>query len=110
MMEKDCSCLFLDTTIQIEKVLGRKDRKIEIHNNLKERYVITSRYVLMEYIRTIVKDFYYIYNVLKEESSVEAAIDRIADEARGLCRNELNDNKILRHRFRRRLEPAEGMT
>jgi hypothetical protein len=84
MMEKDCSCLFLDTTIQIEKVLGRRERKREIQNNLKERYVITSRYVLMEYIRTVVKDFYYIYNVVKEEVSVEAAIDRIADEARGL--------------------------
>jgi predicted nucleic acid-binding protein len=84
MMEKDCSCLFLDTTIQIEKVLGREERKREIQKNLKEKYVITSRYVLMEYIRTVVKDFYYIYNVLKEESSVEAAIDRIADEARGL--------------------------
>ena len=94
-MEKDCSCLFLDTTIQIEKVLGRKERKKEIQNNLKGRYVrfahrrlrltvVTSRYVLMEYIRTVVKDFYYIYNVLKEENSVEEAIDRIADEVRGL--------------------------
>jgi predicted ABC-type ATPase len=82
MMEK--TCLFLDTTIQIEKVLAGKERKREIQKNLKKGYVITSRYVLMEYIRTVVKDFYYIHTVLKEENSVEAAIDRIADEARSI--------------------------
>lgn len=46
--------LFLETTIQIERIFGRKSE--DIFEFLRDKEVLTSNYVLMEFKRTILKD------------------------------------------------------
>ncbi|MEZ4730431.1 MAG: hypothetical protein R3E79_25175 [Caldilineaceae bacterium] len=48
--------VFLDTTIQIERVTGTRSRQAEIAQALTGLQVLTSTYVLGEYLRTLVQD------------------------------------------------------
>lgn len=60
--------VFLDTTIQIERVTGTRSRQAEIAQALAGVEVVTSTYVLGEYLRTLVRDAIVLYNlVLKSE-------------------------------------------
>jgi hypothetical protein len=60
--------VFLDTTIQIERVTGTRSRQAEIAQALTGVQVLTSTYVLGEYLRTLVQDAIVLYNlVLKSE-------------------------------------------
>lgn len=60
--------VFLDTTIQIERVTGTSKRQAEIAQALTGVQVLTSTYVLGEYLRTLVQDAIVLYNlVLKSE-------------------------------------------
>ncbi|MBW1867162.1 MAG: hypothetical protein JRI38_05390 [Deltaproteobacteria bacterium] len=69
--------LFLDTTIQIEKIFGRD--RYEISKYLKENDVLTSSYVLMEFKRTILKDCIALHSYLKEEGDLESTFIRLSE-------------------------------
>ena len=58
--------LFLETTIQIQKDFGTKERRRNIKKELQGKRLLTSTYVMMEYLRTIVADAVYLYVKLKE--------------------------------------------
>ncbi|MBC8231359.1 hypothetical protein H8E77_17545 [bacterium] len=45
--------LFLETTIQIQKDFGTKERRRNIKKALQGKQILTSTYVMMEYLRTI---------------------------------------------------------
>ena len=55
---------FWDTTIQIERVTATNKRQAEIADALTGVQVITSTYVLGEYLRTLVKDALLLYNLV----------------------------------------------
>lgn len=56
--------VFLDTTIQIERVTGPAKRQAEIAHALTGAQVLTSTYVLGEYLRTLVQDALVLYNLV----------------------------------------------
>jgi len=60
--------VFVDTSIQIERILGRKKRKIEIEQHLANDSIhfVSSQYVFMEYQRSVIADHVYIYKVMQE--------------------------------------------
>ena len=68
--------VFLETTIQIERIFGRNRNKIL--NFLKDKELITSSYVLMEFKRTILKDCITLYTYLKEEGSLSKTFERLS--------------------------------
>lgn len=59
------SRVFLDTTIQIERVTATDERQAEIADALMGTQVITSTYVQGEYLRTLVKDALLLYNLIQ---------------------------------------------
>jgi hypothetical protein len=58
--------LFLDTTIQIERVTAAHARQQTIARALAGKRVITSSYVLGEYKRTLVHDATVLYNLVQK--------------------------------------------
>ncbi len=56
--------LFLDTTIQIERITATRTRQQEIAAILHGNQVITSTYVLGEYLRTLVADAALLYRLV----------------------------------------------
>lgn len=58
--------LFLDTTIQIDRVGGSMKRQVQLEKELANYRLITSTYVLGEYLRTIVKDAIYLYGLVDQ--------------------------------------------
>jgi hypothetical protein len=69
--------LFLETTIQIERIFGRKSE--DIFEFLRDKEALTSNYVLMEFKRTILKDCIVLYSFLKEEKGLEDTFKRISE-------------------------------
>ncbi|MCB0111517.1 MAG: hypothetical protein KDE53_36595 [Caldilineaceae bacterium] len=57
--------IFLDTTIQIERVTATRTRQAEIEHALSGAQVLTSTYVLGEYLRTLVQDALVLYNLVR---------------------------------------------
>ncbi len=74
--------LFLETTIQIERVIGTSQRRQTIRHNLEGRRLCTSGYVLAEYNRTLIKDAITFYDILLTSPTVEEAVTRSAKYAR----------------------------
>lgn len=69
--------LFLETTIQIERIFGRK--KEEIVKFLSDKEALSSNYVLMEFKRTMLKDCISLYSFLKEEKGLEGTLMRLSE-------------------------------
>jgi len=63
-MNSNVGPLFLDTTIQIERLIGPNPRRVAIECQLAapELRAITSRYVLMEFQRSVWSDYIRVYN------------------------------------------------
>ncbi|MEM7531383.1 MAG: hypothetical protein AAF639_04350 [Chloroflexota bacterium] len=55
---------FLETTIQIERVLGNRKRQAALYTELSGYRLITSHYVLGEYLRTVIRDAIHLYEIL----------------------------------------------
>lgn len=66
--------IFLDTTIQIDRVGGSMKRQVELEKKLANYRLITSAYVLGEYLRTIVKDAIYLYGLVDECTYLDEVI------------------------------------
>lgn len=60
--------VFLDTSIQIARVIGTKEQQAQIERELKHANCrfITSSYVFMEFQRSLWADFVYIYNQMRQ--------------------------------------------
>jgi len=69
--------LFLETTIQIERIFGRK--RTDIAEFLSDKEVLTSNYILMEFKRTMLKDCIALYSFLKEEKNLEGTLMRLSE-------------------------------
>jgi len=71
--------LFLETTIQIQKDFGTKEQRRNIKKALQGKQLLTSTYVMMEYLRTIVADAVYIYVKLKETEDIGEALIHLSE-------------------------------
>lgn len=58
--------IFVETTIQIEKIVEESNRRREILNNLKGRKLVTSAYVLMQFKSTLISDCIALYTIAKD--------------------------------------------
>ena len=62
--------VFLDTTIQVERIFGHSRTRKKILELGKNKNLLTSRFVLSEFKRTILKDTVYLYCLVQREQSV----------------------------------------
>jgi len=70
--------IFLDTTVQIERVTATRACQEEIVRALVGAQVITSTYVLGEYLRTLVQDALVLYNLVLQTEQPHDVETRIA--------------------------------
>lgn len=68
--------LFLETTIQVDRVIGTLERRQTIRRNTDGRHLCTSGYVLAEYNRTLIRDAITFRDILRTSPSVDDAILR----------------------------------
>lgn len=71
--------LFLDTTIQIDRVTGSKKRKEEVENVLKDNKLYCSAYVLGEYYATVVNDLVTLYGLFLLDKDIGETGKRITE-------------------------------
>ncbi len=64
--------IFLETSLQIERLLHTEARRSGIRQNLAGKAVFTSSYVLMEFQRTIIQDICYVRSVVETECEEDA--------------------------------------
>ncbi|TKJ43636.1 hypothetical protein CEE36_02840 [candidate division TA06 bacterium B3_TA06] len=85
--------LFLDTTVQMNRYLGKQKTKKKIRKKINQSTSCTaSNYVLGEYRWTIVKDAAIFLNLLKSSNSINEAVNRLPSYNR---RTERVTKKIL---------------
>ncbi len=70
--------LFLDTTIQIERVVGSRARQAALRRELAGYRLMTSSYVLGEYLRTLVRDAIYLHRLVLEREHLDDTVTAIA--------------------------------
>lgn len=70
--------LFLDTTIQIERVVGSRARQAVLHRELAGYRLMTSTYVLGEYLRALVRDAIYLHRLVLEQEHLDDVVTAIA--------------------------------
>jgi len=69
---------FLDTTIQIDRQLAKLLSKKRLEEILKQaKKLLTSTYVKMEYKRSLVQDWVYIFNMLGDVENIGEVLLRI---------------------------------
>lgn len=73
----DSPMLFLETTIQIDRVIGEQLRRETIRANLRGRTLVTSWHVLGEFNKTLVQDAVVLRNLVRLSPSVEEAYRRL---------------------------------
>ena len=96
--------LFLDTTIQIDRIFGSHKRKMAIHKICAGKECCCTTYVLGEFYATIMRDVVTIYHVLLRESDLNEAERLVAELMRDrhagrahkifICLRELYDNNL----------------
>ena len=69
--------VFLDTTVQIDRILGTQDRRNTISFNLRGRRAATSGHVLGEFNKTLLKDAVAFLELLGSSPNVSEAIKRL---------------------------------
>lgn len=75
---------FVDTSIQISKVLGSEEQKAQILMRLERaEHVMTSSYVLMEFNRRILSDAIWLYSLMKDIRRLAELLRRIAQDGFG---------------------------
>lgn len=71
--------ILLDTTIQIDRITGSKDRKESIEKVLKGNDLFCSTYVLGEYYETLVTDFVTLYGMFLMDKNIAETGKRISE-------------------------------
>lgn len=74
--------LFLDTTIQIDRIFGSRKRKAAIRAVCEGKECCCSKYVLGEFYATIVLDAVSVYHVLLTEQDLNEAEKRVEELSR----------------------------
>jgi hypothetical protein len=69
--------IFLETTIQADRILGTKKRKETVIKNLKDKSLLSSRTVLGEFINTFIHDAAVYYNLIVDSPNAEEALKRL---------------------------------
>ena len=71
--------LFVDTSIQVSKVLGSEEQKAQILTRLERaEHVITSSYVLMEFNRRMLSDAVWLHGLIRDIRTLAELLRRIA--------------------------------
>lgn len=68
--------LFLETTIQIERVIGEQRRRNIIRHNTSDRPLCTSGHVQAEFNRTVIRDAITFLDLVRSSPTVEDAVKR----------------------------------
>ena len=71
--------VFLDTTIQIERLTGTRARRAQLAAQLADRETLTSTYVLGEFLRTLVKDCITLYTLVSQNAYLNDVEVQIAN-------------------------------
>lgn len=66
-MRMNNSKVFIETTIQIRRLLGGTAERRRIVSLLADKYVITSAYVFMEFRRTILQDLSFLRSIAQQK-------------------------------------------
>ncbi|MBU1662545.1 MAG: hypothetical protein KKD28_13850 [Chloroflexi bacterium] len=110
--------VFIETTVQIDRVLGGDETKATIEARLLNQNVITSTYVLMEFNRTVMDDFIAIHAAVSAERRLGDALLRLHQSDRrfrprsldrclriwGLLLNQLEEEPFSREKLLEILE------
>jgi len=72
--------IFLETTVQISRVIGTEDKRSTIRQNTRNRILCTSGHVLGEYNRSLVHDAITFRDVLRTSPSVGEAGKRMREK------------------------------
>jgi len=76
--------LFVDTSIQVSKVLGSKEQNARILARLEQAdNVVTSSYVLMEFNRRVISDCIWLHKLMKGTPVFAYLLRRIVQEGFG---------------------------
>lgn len=76
-------CVFLDTSIQITRILGTVAKRQAIEQLLEQEIqACTATYVYMEYQRTLIADFAHVHRVLQQTGNWGDAIAAVASGTR----------------------------
>lgn len=73
------SKIFLDTTIQIERLTATRTRQMAIAKVLNGKHIVTSSYVLGEYLRTLVNDAVQLFELINATESTYDVETQIAN-------------------------------
>ncbi len=71
--------IFLDTTIQIERLTGTRARRAQLTAELTGKEIVTSTYVLGEFLRTLVKDCITLYTLVSQNVHLDDVEVQIAN-------------------------------
>lgn len=69
--------LFLDTTIQIDRVVSSTQRRVQLQETLAKYRLITSTYVLGEFLRTLVKDAIQLHHRIEQYAHLDEVITNL---------------------------------
>lgn len=69
--------LFLDTTIQIERIVSPAQRRVQLQATLANHRLLTSTYVLGEFLRTLVKDAVQLHHRLEQATHFDEVITQL---------------------------------
>lgn len=85
MHDSDCEApyLFLETTIQIDRIIGTQERRDTIRHNLNGLRGSTSGHVLGEFNKTLIRDAIAFRTLLDGSPTVEDAMKRLTYYGRG---------------------------
>ena len=72
--------ILLDTTIQIDRITGTKQRQKAIKDVLADRKVYSSTYVLGEYYATVVSDLVTLYALFLQDKDIGETGKRITEQ------------------------------
>jgi len=77
--------IFLDTSIQIERYMGPHQERVAIERTLadSETQFVTSNYVLMEFQRSILSNYIYVYNQILANDDWETTAYAIRSGRKG---------------------------
>ena len=71
--------VFLDTTIQIERLTGTRARRAQLTAQLAGKEIVTSTYVLGEFLRTLVRDCITLYTLVSQNVYLDDVEVQIAN-------------------------------
>ena len=73
----DDKLLFLETTIQIDRIIGTQERRNTIRHNVQTWRLCTSAHVLGEFNRTLISDAVIFRNLLLSSPNLQEAVKRL---------------------------------